>query len=988
MIQIKKSQISLFVIIAIIIVVLMIFLIFTNSSHNSDLLTNNQNKITTIDKSQIDIIKNNIDECLSKELKRATIVSGLKGGFIYDNGEYYFSSIIPDDTYSSKFISNMDLNWNNLQSKALVYSQSEVSPPGVSTKVHMYTHTVEEDFEKFIGVEFYKCIDLESIYERYALDYVDYLGSVKFIDFTSGKIAIENLDVDVGNSIEYIINDKVLFGEVLGQGGDNEYYASIDDIDYLKGFQLDEIESIDVLNKDNMINISVDVNIEDISVKIDYPIRISNNITQNLFQKTGVSLNVRLKALIQVAKSLLNYKYYDNKDIDYTLEANLNKALNESQYFKATNLRDMEIIKTVILDDDSYKKYLYSIIDYDSKIFGNPFVLNFAYENEAPEIQFGNIDPEFEIYDNIITLYTTKDKEHSYDLRSYTIESQFYDSFTFDFEEISYTGPDAVFSIGSEGFVYFKPLREKMYNYKISVTDKETVREYVLNFVTGFPDNANNKAAFDCLSFKNYDIENTFPISNEFKNKVFQYQGEDDFNNLFSLSLYQDNMKFKDEDAYKDKVQSSRVYLSKTCVYDESQFEATAVLTNMDTGLEISQIKFDFADDDSFSKISIPVVSYPIEVNVHISDFAGNQMISQPLNMVIYPSSCLGPNASETYSQTSCCDTKEIINGVNVKVDNDDDTILQGLTDEFVILESDKDLFDYDMYFCYDENAMSKYFEANIFNHESFDVWDNFGFDITSLFRANVVARCGGKYPNPMQNIQSISSSGASEVGKLYTVIEHTELLDEMRTIPVSLKKDHENIVKCNFCNIESPTSIKIVLNLSNEDGEYQNIVFRTGLVDENEDADIITIPEEEVDNYNFVCDYRWFGASTLTLPPEWAVFDANTFGEDGRSVIKVSKGYCSIDASCVGKSYSPTYDYKPQELGSSCIDYFFQIKEGGDFIEKIQNKKNTGWTCGDYTITTGCYSDDQECVVETKSNTCTLGVCSNIQSKNNCNEC
>ncbi len=83
----KKSQIMIFVLIAIIILFLLVLLLsdsfFSKKGDINDTKTN-------VIKGDSDLvpIKELLDSCLDKQLKRAVIISGLRGGFIYNKGEY------------------------------------------------------------------------------------------------------------------------------------------------------------------------------------------------------------------------------------------------------------------------------------------------------------------------------------------------------------------------------------------------------------------------------------------------------------------------------------------------------------------------------------------------------------------------------------------------------------------------------------------------------------------------------------------------------------------------------------------------------------------------------------------------------------------------------------------------------------------------------------------------------------------------------------
>ena len=89
-----KTQISIFILVAIMIIFLFIFLINNNSSNNSKKIEENKNTVLEDSNSKLLNLKDSVDYCFEKQLRKAVIIAGTRGGFIYDNGEYYFSGVL------------------------------------------------------------------------------------------------------------------------------------------------------------------------------------------------------------------------------------------------------------------------------------------------------------------------------------------------------------------------------------------------------------------------------------------------------------------------------------------------------------------------------------------------------------------------------------------------------------------------------------------------------------------------------------------------------------------------------------------------------------------------------------------------------------------------------------------------------------------------------------------------------------------------------
>jgi len=202
----SKSQISIFILTIIIVIFLFIFLFSSNFENKKTDLKKSKTQILSETNNKLFPLKDNVDYCLKRQVKKALIISGMHGGFIYDKGEYYSPSVILQDTYHKKLVTNLDLNWNNLIEKVLIQSDYSVYVPNINNNGTIYTHTIKEDYEKFILDEFLKCINLDKYKSAgYKIIQEEYVGNIKK---TIGpkKAEINKIIGKVNDKVRIVIN--------------------------------------------------------------------------------------------------------------------------------------------------------------------------------------------------------------------------------------------------------------------------------------------------------------------------------------------------------------------------------------------------------------------------------------------------------------------------------------------------------------------------------------------------------------------------------------------------------------------------------------------------------------------------------------------------------------------------------------------------------------------------------------------------------------
>ncbi len=886
----KKSQIAIFIIVSILIILLIIFLFKLYYGNRTDEVVSEE----IIDGGpEVSSIKSVVDECLGKQLKRATIISGLRGGFIYDDGEYFLGGAIPDESYSSRMISNLGLNWNNLQSKVLVHSQAAVFQPGFFEDVKynddlFYEHSISSDMSQYMTIEFMKCLDFSDFEKKgFNLTYVDYLGEItgyNMID--SGRLEVSDFDAEVGDKVHIYVLDDVLQGHVdeVIVGGD-KYVLKFDDLSLLSLQGAETIKNLDVLNYDKRLNLSLDFSDDDIVAKIIYEINIKTNDNRKMsFKESTVNLNVRYKGLMEIAKVLMNYKYGVKKDVDYTDENVLISVLNDyakgSEYFKYLENKDFKVKKRILKDEQEHKQFVYSIIDDNSKILGFPFVLNFAYENIAPKIEanFMTGGFNFDENNNVIYLFAKPDEEVSYDLRKFFDEFQYKDYYTFYFIEQNYDGSDSKFVLSEEGNLKFTAYQDKVYTFDIEVTDGEASRNYVIYFVTGLPNNFNNEDASRCIKFSNNeDSEKKYPVEKILR-KSFSYE-EEGYSNLFAYQVIP-----LDSSVI---VPKSTVSFSKACIFDFNQFDAKVSFSADGNSLGTQNFDFGTSSTNSFSHgINVPQVGKVVEVKVDVFEKGRADAMTETFVLKVYPTNCLGPFPSDDYSlyggDFTCCNLGKLYDFNLKKPKLPPKSFIASDTNIYKASDNHK-AFNAELYFALDTLKSPFNFEENV-------VW-NIDEDITSLFSSEVSIVCKGVYSNPVFNFDGINEGDFTVPGQIENVYLYGEELGLMNNVFKVDFEDRADMCEFGYFREEFPLSVK----LSN------GLLFKTGLVSRNKyDSGVSTLSNIDEDVF-ILCD------NSLYTSPNGA-YNPNSWVKGGSNRFE-SNGYCyqNTDA-CSGRPGSPSF--------------------------------------------------------------------------------
>lgn len=917
----KKSQLSIFIIISLIIVFLLIFLFYLSFSDERKKVDGFESPGSA----ELVPLKEQIDFCLDRQLRRATLISGVRGGYLYDKGEYYTVSAIPKGTYPPEFISNMDLNWNNLLFKSLIHSQTAVYSPKLDDdyiltsggeEMVIYDRGIKEDFENFILDEFVKCIDFENLENKgYEVEMEKFAASVSAVD-GSNVIRSQGLEGKVGDEVELEIGNEKYLGVITGIG-DGAVIQMSDSFSSISNEQ--ELSDLRVVNIDSDISVLVNFTEDTIDVKLNFPVTIEGNGFSNTYSSLSSSIDVRYKNLLEFSQVLLEEKY-KNKTLDLLNEEDLNYAIRSSGYSK--DIEDIKIYKTVVNDTQTYKLYIYSIVDEQSRIFGNPYVFNFAYENKAPEIDTQKIGNTMTTEENIVFLVSRR-SPIIYDLKPITHDEQAIDNFISYFPEQEYNGPDAKFTLSSDGKIYFEAYQEKRYAFTVSVSDFETRRDYNFIFLSGFPSNVNNTNAKKCFTYRNFHVPDFFPMANEFKDQIYNYTGGDGKINLYSYSLYLGELKNQFFG-----LRNSEVYFDSTCLFSYQFYEPEVRFKNLDTG-----VVTDGQIDEDTGKIIVPLSSSPLELSVSIYDKELGNLMTDPYTMTIYPASCLGPHPSSdvaTYgADLSCCDTTPILNSIK---GNSPQNFYSNS-----VLETTGKSIDTDAYFCFDMAQV--YTNPNLgsysFSHTTKDIWEG-NPDATSLFEGHVSVVCDGS--TAIGSPERITSARGDF--KATANMVSTQGGSAPVGIPVSLDLV-QSAGECEFCHIENPSPISLYIG--------NDYVLFSGIKSLNTgagDVGVSTLPYTynslPLDDVHVMCDDSWYGSlSGVNDFDEWEKVSGD-FGRGGEpSRTYSSRGYCYQGSTqCGGRPGTPGFGVKSDDV-RACQDRF--LLESGLF----DVMGNTGWACG-----------------------------------------
>ncbi len=896
----SKGQISMFIIISVIIISAMVFLVFMSNDSKKEEISRGTDVDT---QERVLFIKGYVDSCMEKQLEKALIVSGLKGGFIYGvpNGIYRKSFIYPVP-YPYHFIGNIGLDWDSLKWN-LVHARElriGITVPYLVENVNrsIYNETVKSHFERYFYEEFGKNCQ--------------------------HKIINETLDVRE-------------FGVELDPG---QVIASSNTL----------LDDVSVYNLNSTATVNVSFNKDETEVKFLYPIVLNGSRGDSVeFVESVVSVPVRFGALRFLSQDLMNKKM-DNRSINLSNSTQLNNILRNISKVRAfiDNLSELTFKIHKINDSPEYKEYVYYFFDDGSKILGNPYVYRFGYRNHAPSFNLSvlcaNITDDECIlayvadngswWNSTINISARMDPEVM-DCRP----PHYYGSGdSGDCGNVRYVDlkPSDIFNLSTQGNYTFKAEKEGKYDFNIQLTDGEAYTIQRVYFIVGTPANFNNNDVIDCIKFYNYKKPG-FPIEASFKWRNDEVRIFTNFSSgrteAYAYALYPGKYGIK---------------VLNSCFGKDLDFNYVEYWVNdVDPPIVVPGNKiFNISTNGSLQ-----------EIKIQINRADGTPINEENYTLTVYPFRCLGPHAINDGSENpwfmTCCNTeilnRSIYNEPNLYFKNGSGN------NDFAL--------DEEVYFCYEPYVNSQKRPRDLGYDRNFHTQNIFeylrGSEITSLLKARVRIDCDGT--SAIGNLTSIQGSESSPFPTQHVIGfgYDREIIPGLVNPGIFAGFDIEQSAGlCQFCHIPRRSNFVIKLNGSSYSGSPKpdSLILTTGLERHNNDSSLLKLgtfgdlsgkyydPDSDSDNWVefnktqvrcFTPINKTFGCADVGGScftdgvPTLGAWSSGVRGKEFTEGQKVYMGekFCRLDGACdVRGNLSVDIQYG-EDRSYSCTDSSVRIK-------------------------------------------------------------
>lgn len=900
-----KSQLSIFILLAVFVIILIAFLLaMTLEDEQRDISNTLENDAGQSD--AYESLKEEVDFCLLRSLRKATIISGYLGGYIYTDSlntgenERYSDSVSFDQYYTGNFLEDLNINSGYLFGNTLYYHTYDVhSPPFDEGSViknsddeTTYGRGIEDDYQRYIREEFSSCIDFSKYEDAgFSINNLDISGEYSGYE-NSQEARISNFDAELGDTISMRVGSKRYEGEVKEDISEDVFKVDFgEDLFPVTG----TIDSI--TNEDLAIDIDVSFQEESVSAELHFPVSLSDNEDQEISSITSSeTLNVRFLKLQDTMEVLLQEKK-ENKSMDYSDESVVEDVLNEhSNYFSSLSEPGLKFHKSTIEDTPEYKQYIYTLSDSQQRIQNQEYVFNVAYQNHVPildlsEIGCVNIDSSYEVGEdstNSCVLIVPPDTTIDKDLAEVVTDKQNIDSFQTRFAE-QRESSNIFFEITSDGELSFRSSEQGVYEREIELSDGEAKREYQFEFVVGAPGNENNEDAKGCISFKNsHQQSEQFPINNDLENAKFSGSSGDK-KIPFGYGL---------NNATSDPTISVNDYC----------FDSRADL----------QMKYEIKDDSgsiikesSISSLSdsfdVPLTSEDspyYEVSINVTDSSGSSFITKPFEFVVYSMGCLGPNDREVLDSDgdpyttigTCCDMEGITNHY------ESDTHPQSIPDMPLASKDGEKVLDVTLSFGIasigniDHAITDDDKETPIIKEDNVWEYTDMGVDISSHYKGDVSATCKGDYPKAINNLDPITSSTNDKSGMISHVIN-----EGGDGVKIGKEFNFKEVKSGQVCGELNFSGSRSLLQFNTTNG----VIFSGA-----PNADIIPVsrnpPSSEEDLY--LCNDEWFGSNESS-----SIWQSSGFDWVDEDVTR-SQEYCTTNSFSCGR-----YDVEKRVEGSFC---------------------------------------------------------------------
>ena len=878
-----KAQLSIFLIIVVFIISIVVYLLSSSQQIESNSIETSE-ELSTTQSQGFENLKEEVDFCLEQTLRKALIISGYLGGYIYTNvddpGKYeQFSNSVAFDYYQNEdrdLLSQLELNPSYLYSNSLFYHTTQTHLPPFEGDISYvedgdtiidYSRGIQEDYERFIKDQISSCLELSKYSEQgFSISFLDNSGilSTQLDDSTA---IISSMDGEEGDSVTMMIGKIKYPGEVeeVTNAGLKVSFAST------PFSSSTNPESI--TNDDVGITVGVEFQEEQVSATISFPVVLQDNQQQSISSiSSSITLDNRIKTLRSLMGTIISQKE-QNKSYDFGNLTLLSNVLNEeSTYFRAQDGLGMDFTKTILEDENEYKRYIYTLIDNKQKIQGLPFLFNAVYENNAPyidlsheELGCSNINPTnygnvFENETRFCNILIEEDSRVDKNLIDAVVDRQIRDNRgNIEFKEEEITTSSYYYKLGRDGLMQFRGGSGR--TEEVVVGDGEATREYTFRFLVSSPENDDNEEARSCLNFENSNqATGKFPIHHNYSNQIFEGE-ETSTGNKMPYGYVLNSVS-----------QKATLSVDQDCFTESGSFGADIdIIDSSGTVVDTKTIS------SLEEEIYLPQRSNNYKVSIQVT-LAGDDFLENPFEMTIYPIGCMGPESSNfihdpSVTFGSCCDMSALSSHSGAT------NHPRGLPS---ILKNSGVVFDETLQFGVNIQSTLPSVAP-----ESTNIYEETSLNerISSVYEADVKATCGGSHPRWIDNIDQISSS-TTDLGGTVDKTSHAGSVGtpSSQSYSYSFREKNAGEVCARAIIWENILLVKDT-----------NGIFYNGGLSSRKDAIVLSAHSDSEDALpeTFLCDNDWHGTNSSTS--SWTSGSLPWFrGEVSRSKLYCAEGSIS----------------------------------------------------------------------------------------------
>ena len=520
----RKAQLSIFILIAVLIITLFFFLFFFEFEERGEKIQKIQREIKNQNVEVELSLEKSVELCHRDALRKALIISGIRGGRIAKNeSEIYVESFIPA-SYENSFLDSFSLYENSFLDSTFLHHNAHTNMHSISL--------IKKDFERFISSEFGKCFSVE--------EYLD-LGFEVKIDNSTFLILrkINKTVIEVEGNLDENLGEIILFYE--GRyfvGGILNHTTNTTNILFNQNL------SNQILNNDFNLNplyvfgvslpkILVSFEDESVSSILNFPLILQKGTQEIFFEDSIISEQNRFLKLQSLAEKILfeKLKNKSNSISDINL---LRKAVeNSGAYFDGKELYDLSVSTHILADEEGLKVKVFSLIDNFSKVFEAPYVFNFAYKNSAPKLNFSTSSlnkVNDEIYfDGVTPIFPIRNlnQKYTFDFSKISSDFQIIDRLKPLFIAKNLTNLDFEAEIFENGTLNFIAKKNGRHRFIIELSDGEAIRNYNFDFLANgnIIENIKNSASKFCFKIKQKGSFD-FPIETIYLDEIFTETSE------------------------------------------------------------------------------------------------------------------------------------------------------------------------------------------------------------------------------------------------------------------------------------------------------------------------------------------------------------------------------------------------------------------------------------------------------------------------------